>query len=270
MSCLPSSSKCEWRDLKHFVDHLNCVENADFTRTACLDLCSTSKQPEVLCTALSGAKMVIERKSIVWPINYAAKHHAEHRFFEMLNKKLSPLLDAKKPYEFRLSPLSAVSDRLLENHVEVIASLVKTNLNKLNSGGTVTSQLPIAFDIREQTPGERDGDDPQSGICISMQEVDVKLADGDGKIYKEFRELLSRLLASASEKFANCEQSRRIVLLQPISVGLFESIRSHECRPLGKISIPGCIQEIWLAFEYAPAHWEYTQIHPTSALQAQV
>jgi hypothetical protein len=272
MSCLPSASKCEWRDLKHFVDHLNCTESVDFTRTTCLDLCgnSNSKQPEVLCTASNNVTLVIERKSIVWPENYAAKHKAEHRFFQLLIDKLSPLLDANAPYELRLSPLNSTSDKILAQQSDEIKNFVDQRVTKLNAGETLTSQQPLAFSIRKQKSSERDSDDPESGICISMHEAEIKLTDGDGQIESKFIDLLSRLLASAPEKFSNYKQSRRMVLLQPISVGLFESICSHECRLLGEISIPRCIQEIWLAFEYAPAHWEYTQIHPTSALQAQV
>ena len=100
MSCLPPSAKCEWRDLKYFVAHWNAQRHSAFERTACLDLCSQTKQPEVLCTdTQTGSKLVIERKSLLWPQNYAEIHHAEHRFWEFLTTAINRLLISKLSQE---------------------------------------------------------------------------------------------------------------------------------------------------------------------------
>ena len=62
----PSSTKCEWRDLSHFVKKYNSENSESFDRTRCLDVEDrSSKQPEVLCKNESGETLVIERKSLL-------------------------------------------------------------------------------------------------------------------------------------------------------------------------------------------------------------
>jgi hypothetical protein len=83
--------KCEWFEggLHAFVSHYNRERGTAFSLTECLDILTIGpaapKQPEVLLTdKLSGRQMVIERKSVVWPLDYIRNEENFHLFAELI------------------------------------------------------------------------------------------------------------------------------------------------------------------------------------------
>lgn len=72
MTCIPQSGGCERPFTEAFVEHLNQTGGFRYVHRACLDVASSqAPQPEALYED-SGRNMqlVIERKSISWPIDY--------------------------------------------------------------------------------------------------------------------------------------------------------------------------------------------------------
>jgi hypothetical protein len=71
MPCLPESGGCERPFTDIFIEHLNRAEGASFVHRACLDVAHRDvPQPEALCEdADQELQLVIERKSISWPID---------------------------------------------------------------------------------------------------------------------------------------------------------------------------------------------------------
>lgn len=262
MTCLPPSSKCEWRDLKHFVQHLNSAEGKGFARTNCLDLCSSSKQPEVLCTDADGSTLVIERKSVVWPESYAAHHQGEHRLFSLVSDAISPLLGQEAPYELRIYPLASTTRSALCQYVNEIKAVILENRDLLEGGTTLKSKSARAFCLRKQSDLEREDGEPPNGLCIITTDEPIAITDSSGDVDIGFSECLSRLLASAPAKFKNYGESRRIVLLQPISSTLYLAMNEQASTVLSQTSVPECVNEIWLGFEYADKLWTFTRVFP--------
>src|SRR4051794_40543211 len=105
MGCLPKSGGCERQRTDPFVDHLNWLEGTDYVHTECLDVIyRNSPQPEALYTdKRSGRRMVIERKSLVWPPEYIVGHKNDHFLRDLVIEGLTDLT-GDDAYELNLEP----------------------------------------------------------------------------------------------------------------------------------------------------------------------
>jgi hypothetical protein len=93
MSCLPQSRGCERPFTDTFVDHLNRVDSTQYMHRAGLDVIErTVPQPEALYVdSQNGRKLVIERKTISWPSEYARRHNNDHTLAEIFSSELADL-----------------------------------------------------------------------------------------------------------------------------------------------------------------------------------
>ncbi|KXB07064.1 hypothetical protein AKJ51_02145 [candidate division MSBL1 archaeon SCGC-AAA382A20] len=75
------NSKCEWRFIKGFVDLYNREYGTEYSRKVCPDVqIRDNKQPEVILEdGTTGKEIVIERKTVVWPVNYIENHVHWHQ-----------------------------------------------------------------------------------------------------------------------------------------------------------------------------------------------
>jgi hypothetical protein len=263
MSCLPSGIKCEWNDLKHFVAELNSREGSDYSRTTCLDLCSSSKQPEVLCTSSAGKQLVIERKAVIWPTEYAEKHRAEHRFFDLICQRIKPVLNAASAYELQISPPDLISDKLLNEHVEKIYTAIFPRLADVERGIVISELSPLSYLFRKQHSSERSFDEPSTGLAIVAIEEEVALIDNKGGIKESFCQHLQALINSASEKFVDYSSIRRILVIQPFSSSLYIAMLDLGTYILDSLSIPPMIEEIWMIFHIENNAWTFTRLLPS-------
>ncbi|MBI3776077.1 MAG: hypothetical protein HY273_11085 [Gammaproteobacteria bacterium] len=96
MGCLPESGNCERHRTDAFVSHLNLVEGRAFTHDACLDvLIRDSPQPEARYVEFStNESLVLERKTIVWPLDHVELHRREHELADALSNSLRDLAQA--------------------------------------------------------------------------------------------------------------------------------------------------------------------------------
>lgn len=108
MSCLPESGKCERPFTDAFVEYLNSTESRQYIHRACLDVLNrSSAQPEALYgDAERHLELVIERKSISWPVDYPYRHQNDHMVGDTFSQALGNLL-SDDLYELRLPPLIA-------------------------------------------------------------------------------------------------------------------------------------------------------------------
>src|SRR6267142_2645673 len=95
MGCLPESGGCERQRTDPFVHHLNALAGTDYTHSECLDLLyRNSPQPEALYVdEATGGRLVIERKNLVWPPEYAVGHNNVHFLVDRVIDGLSTLTD---------------------------------------------------------------------------------------------------------------------------------------------------------------------------------
>lgn len=270
MSFLPSGSKCEWSDLKHFVAELNSSEGSDYSRTSCLDLCSDVKQTEVLCTTSAGKKLVIERKAVIWPVKYAEKHRAEHRFFELICQRFELVLDAASAYELQISPPDLIPDKLLTEHVEKIYEVIFPRLAEVERGIAISELPPLSFRFQKLHSSERSFDEPSTGLAIVTTEKEVTLVDSQGRMEEFFCQHLQLLINSASKKFVDYSSTRRILVIQPFSSSLYAAMLDVGAGMLDSLNIPPMIEEIWMIFHIENDAWSFTRLLPKEALPPQL
>src|SRR5262252_6392410 len=103
MVCLPESGGCERPFTDAFVQHLNENEGSYYAHQACLDVMdSSSAQPEALYLDLvTNIRLVVERKSIAWPTDYAYRHSNDHFVFDVFSRALKGV-GFEDLYEIRL------------------------------------------------------------------------------------------------------------------------------------------------------------------------
>lgn len=103
MGCLPESGACERQRTDPFVHHLNWLEGANYVHNVCLDvLHRNSPQPEALyIDEGSDRRLVIERKNLVWPPEYALGHKNDHFVVDLVSDGLKGLI-RDDAYELQL------------------------------------------------------------------------------------------------------------------------------------------------------------------------
>lgn len=260
MTCLPRAGKCEWEDLKHFVAHLNKERMATFQHSCCLDISGSEKQPEVLCKDEFGHSLVIERKGIFWPPDYVQRHKIEHNFWELLIQMLNGEDTRRAPYSLRVSSPGIVNDQELKRIALELSVILKPILGTIQPGEGVRFKQPIPVELWREFPGERDPDDPETGLGIHSQEPEYAELLDPAAIPTEFTETLRKHFDSAREKFLRYANSKRILLLNFVSIQLHMQldqpwwIKYFESRPQQGID------EIWATFEYGKGDWGFERL----------
>jgi hypothetical protein len=237
--------KCEWLGggLDAFVRHYNEKSATAFALTQCLDIVrisgQTPKEPEVLLTDVNtGARMVIERKSVVWPRNYLHRHRLEHDFAAGIWKGLDGQF---KDDSYRLTVYSREFERLGRKEIKVAAQEISAAIAQSSpSDLPIRRTMPLMWSLRKTYPGEDDS--PRDGITVS-HELTPTFDDFDDAEATEGTALAIRAeLETAAAKFGAYSNDRRLVLLDFYGDQLWED----DILPLVEgTSIPGEIDEVW-------------------------
>jgi hypothetical protein len=238
--------KCEWYGggLDEFVSQYNHECATEYAHTECLDIVriggATAKQPEVLVTdKADGKRMVIERKSVVWPSDFILKNRNEQAFAETIWEVTAGRYN-DACYEL------IVSVREME---KFNTRTVKTIANEIGSviAGLEPSRLPISGATPVNWVFGRANSDEQGdrrGIVVIHQKnatFEDFLFDDSAKTGTA--SAIEKELGEASPKFDGYPGARRVVLLDFYGTALWED----DIPPLMlSVTVPANIDEVWM------------------------
>lgn len=211
MACFPQSGGCEHRRILPFIAHVNELEESDYQLESCLDIEQrNSPQPEAIYRDSTGRGMVVERKSVVWPLNYAELHNADHYLANVLAETLRPIVgDAPAMVEVR-SGISVDRPSLVQ-FGEALAAEVQRHIEELKKGLELTFG-PCRF--RFQSDSERDEWEPSKGLGITFLPRHYNDLDDPSVLPARLIEYLRKMTLSAKRKFADYGDCRQVLLIE--------------------------------------------------------
>jgi hypothetical protein len=238
--------KCEWfaGGLNEFISHYNREFLTNYALTECLDVIriggTTPKNPEVLVTdSVNAQRMVIERKSVVWPPDYIRRHEIEHDFAKAMWDIASGCFQ-DACYELTICGLQAAADD--NRTVKEIAHDIGSTIVRLPpSDLPLRGSSPVHWVFRQADVyeyGERKGIVVVHEDSMSFEVVSDDIAKAGTTA------AMQEQLAGASKKFESYSDARRVTLLDFYGTDLWED----DIPPLlPKVTIPPNIDEIWMS-----------------------
>lgn len=260
--CLPPDSKCEWANLRRFVEDYNSAHSTAYSHTACLDVRErNSRQPEVRLDSPGERPLVVERKSVAWPRNkYFADHRHEHQLGSLVQNRIHAVdvSFSESLFQLTLSALALKGKKKKDVHAAAhqIVARILSSRDAAKSQSGVRGQQPIPWHFG---PARFvDEDEPPPGAWFRVQVWDGEPEFGsspdefrrqrksakDGYI-AEFR----RCVKAAAGKFADYGHCQRVLAVQFFGSmadarvsdeDLIEIVRTTE--------IPAVIEEVWVAY----------------------
>ena len=262
MACLPSASKCEWKELQYFISHYNAINSTRFELEECLDIQHASAQPEVMCKdANSGQLMVVERKSIIWPANHVEKHKAEHIFWNAIIDNLKPATDGA-PFTLHVEMPPTVNHVALRNIAKDLAVSIKGGIHSLVDGSGFHFTRPIKGSIFKEFPNDRDCDEPAVGLKIEFNESIVEELKVAARTPPEFSKKIVGYFHSCERKFTDYASIKRILLFNYVSGQLFSDCDQNWWQEFLCIHKPSeVIDEVWSSYNYYKDDWGFEKLH---------
>jgi len=265
MSCLPESGGCERPQTEPFVAHLNRLEGSGFAHEACLDrLHRESPQPETLYfDPNTGGTLVIERKTVVWPPDYVARHRNDHLIAEALSEALCDLAH-EAPLSVHLNPAPRRPVSELVSFAREVAESIRSSIDAIRKGRTVGSNRPGRRWRCYLDPEDRAmSDEPLTGLMIRWTGPDEFLPPDHlpSRLIDEIR----RVLRKTVEKFRGYHGARGILLLDPYGCIQYTDNRWWS-RAFQLAPVPSAIAEVWLAtYDWLTdleEGWIFERVHP--------
>ena len=266
MACLPESGGCERHRTDPFVSHLNKLESTQFIHQACLDVLDrASPQPEALYSdGSTGADLVVERKTIVWPPDYAARHRNDHFIAELLSEKLRDLAHGQ-PLTIHLDQAPRMPVVELSSFASEVAASIRASMSSILGGHVVGANLnggrwSCSFDAEERAAS----DEPATGLIIRWTYPDE--TPNTEQLPAELVDAVHSVLASTVEKFRNYAHARGILLLDPHGAIRYTG-EWWWAAVFAVAPVPASITEVWLAsYNWVTDHeqgWIFERIHKT-------
>jgi len=249
MSCLPKSGGCEKPFTDALVQHLNFTEGTQYIHQACLDVANRrTPEPEALYQdSERNLQLVIERKSISWPVDYARRHANDHfvsdRFYEQLKGlacdslyelRLPMLIDGTQS-ELRLFALEA-SEKIRSHWPKVAASLTLK--------GRINEKCWWVF--RRVPDWDREDDAPKEGLQFTFQGALVSSFDqiDPTNLPEGLISNLQKIYFRCVKKFAPYPNARRV-----LSLDSYGDLRDYDAdwwrKVLSAYPPPVAIEEVW-------------------------
>jgi hypothetical protein len=206
VNCLPESGGCERPFTDAFVDHLNRLECSRYKDRACLDVDDrVTAQPEALYVDdQTSHSLVIERKSLPWPIDFVHKHKNDHAAAHIIQKRLEGL-SITELYELQLPMLISGRQKDVEAFARGAGDAIRRNWRAITSGSRFKGRQGDMWWRFGQVPDDaRQDDNPASGIKVTWTGPSLTFEDfidlehpsggvaGEGS--KKLHELHSQLL----------------------------------------------------------------------------
>jgi hypothetical protein len=217
MGCMPQSGGCERPFTDAFVQHYNETFGTDYIHKLCLDrLDSTKKQPEALYEGSdSHRQLVVERKSIAWPPDYARRHHNDHWVGDLFRRELGNLLgDAL--YELHLPALLTGTEAEIRPWVVMAVSKLKERWQEIQAGDVLGSAegSSIRWWFRRIPELDREHGEPVTGLKVSSARTPEYLDSHDPPA--ELGTMLLRIYDACVLKFADYGTTTRILVVDPL------------------------------------------------------
>lgn len=254
MSCLPPNlrEECEWFGLRNFVKHYNESCGTAYELEKCLDVKSQTRrpQPEVLVRSNGHRAMVIERKSVVWPPDYAKKHKKDHAFMSVLSEQLNPFFqDASYALEVDGSEVDTGND----SQVTAAAKQIATSILSARGSGNVDrlrGNVPIRWIF-----GPSDEWEFRRGVTIIVRSHRSLFDLGHSEqAIQGARAELAKQLAKTTPKFAEYGSCMRTVVVQFYG----EDFSKEQVEEMvSRLAVPSGIDQLWMAYSDPVSDDEY-------------
>jgi len=261
LTCIPQSGGCEREATDALIRALNALESSAFRHVRCLDVWDRSRpQPEALYEeAETGRRVVIERKAISWPGDYARLHSNDHLVQESIETALEGL-EFGALFGLQLPHLIEGHRKDLQEFAGDVADRIRAWLSLAPSLGTsIGSQDPgreWVFRIRPEW--EREEDEPETGLVTTWDTTELHTAYQlqPSSLPDQLREALQKLFLSCTRKFAGYSNARTILALDPHG-----SLRYHGTNWWAEVlrnHRPPCeVGETWLLIEDWLDDWHF-------------
>lgn len=217
MGCLPLTGGCEQRFIDPFVNHLNLAEGAAYSYVSCPDQdVRDQPQPDGLyADAALGQRLVIERKTMLWPEDHVEGHKADHFLMDLILAALGPLT-ADAPYELTLSSGISLDRSQLKAFALEIAEKVKAQIGKLEPGCSIGSSKALwSYQFTHQEDGDRDYTEPCLGLKITLLGSAPEERLAPSQLMTALCDGIQKCLLACEKKFLEYADERKILLVDP-------------------------------------------------------
>jgi hypothetical protein len=250
-----NDSKCEWLNgLDAFASQFNKVFGTEYTLSECLDISgdTTRKQPEVRLESLGKPSMVIERKKIVYPLDYFKKHRAIHQFWSAFGesfRSLSKSLFQSDYFELSIGhdSLCSLNARQLKSLASSITESITKELSRLDELGVVSSDEPIPWSFYRAAM-------PDSDLIVDAKlslifPLDITIPS-DSDLIKAKMDISGQLeehLSDTCKKLEGYDGCLSILILEMCGDFLCLPSYGDFNRMINDSAIPQSISQVWLA-----------------------
>jgi hypothetical protein len=268
MACMPQSGGCERRRTEPFVEHLNELERSCYRHERCLDMEPSGRpQPEAsYVDAATRKSLVIERKCLMWPLDYAERHHNDHLVADWITEQVGDGLRGA-PYELELPELIQGPREELRSFAASVSRDALARFALLEPGPAIEGACgPRGWRLRRQPESERDPDQPATGLIFCWwSPIDYPDSESRHEAREGLVHSLERHFAACVRKFAGYEEARRVLVLEV--VGNFDPVDEDWRVMLKQVPPPKEIDEIWSSQHFAGSEepWLFEKIFPTDA-----
>ena len=252
--CLPPTNKCEWSELRGFVDHYNATYGTSYTRKSCLDMeIRDRKAPELLLESHGEIPIVIERKSVAWPPDYLSSHSKEHHLSQYVPRALGGAF-RDRAYELtvRGDYLKEKSKSDVTHIADQIIREVLSNTTRAKTRRGVGGEAPIPWRFRQLGPEDLDASESPTGVLISITEPTVfdhpsEMPEEDSNEAKVgYTRAFERAAKAAAAKFDEYPDCLKLLLVQ--FHGDDSSLEGEGIIPTIKsVQLPDMVDQVWLA-----------------------
>lgn len=267
MGCLPESGGCERQRTDPFVNHLNYFAGTNYRHSVCLDIAfRNSPQPEALYVDKdSGARLVIERKNLVWPPEYAVGHKNDHFLVDLVTEGLGNLVN-DDAYELQLDLGVSGSRVELEEFAGLISQTARARFPEIRAGmrvGSTQAGRRWAFWHGDRQQRAFEGA-PETGLGVHW---DVPTSqDSAGKPPDGFLKEVARLFGACVPKFEPYMDARRILVIEQHGDMRYMGAWWWK-RVLDVVMPPPEIQELWDGmFDWLDDYqqgWTFEKLYPS-------
>jgi hypothetical protein len=270
MGCLLKSGGCERDAADDLVQHVNRLQNTQYAYRKCLDIVHReTPQPETLyVNERAEESLVVERKSIAWPPNYAQGHAHDHFLADEISKELASL-EFNELYCLQLPWLIDGNKTELRAFSKYVATRIRKTYSSLRPGKAIGSRRDPgrswAFYVQPEEDREEDG--PTKGIYYTWLRYgdEEALVQPDGPP-PELTKALNAIYVSCVRKFSEYLAHRRILLLHPYG-DLSYMPNSWWQGVFAKCPPPMAVNEIWEGTFYEEEGvWDFECLSSLTAL----